>query len=128
MGKREREEVDGKSCKSDDNFWSDRSAADSENRHSIESNGEKSAGSLDERPAAQDDDGTSNRENGDGTSEGDFTGWRRSTSPTISLQRQHHRLQVRSSVHAGLGRQCLQEVQSPVDSNPSRVHSSPHCL
>ena len=40
-GKREREEVDGESCESNDNFWTESSAADSEKRRSLESNGER---------------------------------------------------------------------------------------
>ena len=139
MGHRERDVVDAESCESDENFWSERSGEDSENRRSVDLNAEKSAGSGNGRAPAEDDDGALNleksvglsdgratAEDGDGASEGDFIGRRRSTSPTASPPGEHHRLQVKRSLHTGLGEQRLLQVQSHV--NTMDVESSIHRL
>ena len=147
-GKRDREEVDGDSCESDDNFWSESSAADSSNRRSVESNGEKSAAPPAGRPTVEDGDRASTgeerdgaliRQKGDGLStcenlDGASMGHQGAASighqgdgaseGGVRGRRQQRILQVRSYENAGLGRQSLQEAESPVHSNPSRGPSA----
>ena len=117
MGKRERDVIDAKSCESDENFWSKRSGEDSENYRNYDSNPEKSVGLGNGRAAAKDSDGAS---------EGNVIGRRSSTSPTASPWCQHLRLQVRCSLHAGIGGQCPLQVHSLVDT--LSIQSSIHCL
>ena len=91
-------------------------------------NPEKSVGLGDRRAAAKDDDGASNpdksaglgdvraaAEDDDSASEDDAIGRRSLTSPTPSPRHQHLRLQVRHSLHTGLGGQRPLQAHNPVD-------------